>query len=202
MQLGGEGEGASAGESAPPRPVARGCASAKSRFVHIFSVCCAIAGQLGSIRDGSGRLQRPFSISSFVIVRLTCGFPRRGQGRGASGAPAPATSRKKCARNGAIADKRATNRKNVQPDARASVGACMRRMRPGHRCARLRPASCERLQVEASRSPRPAARNLHQSPQVVDERSSHARRVCDAPSTCTRGDLWRFRKANPQEDEP
>ena len=76
-----------------------------------FSVCCAIAGRFGPFR---GR-PRPFgpapSASAFVTVRLNCGFTRGGRRRGALGTPASATNRKKCAQNGAFANKRTTNRK-------------------------------------------------------------------------------------------
>ena len=156
-----------------------------------FSVCCAIAGQLGSIRDGSGRLQRPFSISSFVIVRLTCGFPRRGQGRGASGAPAPATSRKKCARNGAIADKRATNRKKCaagRPRLRRSLhakDAAGAPARPPAACDPRAPAGRSRPQPAASRTkPAPIAAGrgrvqLARSLRVRHALDLHARRFVE-----------------------
>ena len=56
--------------------------------------------------------------------------------------------------------------------------------------------------LERTSDPRPAARNLHQSPQVGGRPQAHrAHRRGEAP-TRHLGDLWRFRKAKPQVDEP
>ena len=59
-----------------------------------------------------------------------------------------------------------------------------------------------RPQVVASRSPRPAARNLHQSPQGRGGRGPSVRRSTARPRPARPGDLWRFRKANPLVDGP
>ena len=113
-----------------------------------------------------------------------------------------ATNRKKCARNGAFADKRATNRKKCAASARAAARPRVQAAARGvaaHACgSRTR----GRPQVVASRNPRPAARNLRQSPPAGCGHNPDARRRSGEAPTRQRGDLWRFRKANPQVDEP
>ena len=165
-----------------------GRTSAKTRFVYIFFRFVArLRGGSASSRAVRGNSCAVLSISQFVIVRLTCGFPRGGRRLGALGPSASATNRKKCARSGAFADKRATNRKKCAAEGPRRRLAPRAGLWPGGarpRAAARPPATCGRPQVKWSRSPRPAARNLHQSPQVGGGCSTSARRGRGAVSSC------------------
>ena len=167
-----------------------------------FSVCCAVARRFALLRGRSGRLRRRPFYKPFHNRSSDLRFCSRRPEAGRLGCARLCNKPKKCARNGAFADKRATNRKKCAASARAAARPRVQAAARGvaaHACgSRTR----GRPQVVASRNPRPAARNLHQLPLARDGRDPSARRRSGEAQTRQPGDLWRFRKAKVQEDEP
>ena len=172
-----------------------------------FSVCCAIADRFGSFRSRSGRFQRhpiykPVNHHSSDL-RFCLGGGRR---RGSTNALVPATNRKKCARSGAFADKRATDRKKC---AARRLGRCLESA-PGRRLEarggqRAGPWLANPKTLAGRMEPRPVASRTKPAPIVA------GRGVPTISTVAVRSprfrlvrprDLWRSRKANPQVDEP
>ena len=115
-----------------------GRASAESGFVHVFSVCCAIAHRFGPLRGRSGRLQRLPSYKSF--------HHRSSDLRFCSEAPEAGHLERVRIRN--KPQKMCRQRPTPPPGSAPACG----------------PLTRGRPQGERASDPRPAVRNLHQSP--------------------------------------
>ena len=175
----------------------------RARFFRFVARLQIDSAPFGVVRGASNVI---LSISQLIIIRLTCGFAWGGRRRGATNAPAPATNRKKCARSGAFADKRATDRKKC---AARRLGRCLESA-PGRRLEarggqRAGPWLANPKTLAGRMEPRPVASRTKPAPiaagrgvptiSTVAVRSLRFRLVRPR-------DLWRSRKANPQVDEP
>ena len=126
-----------------------GRASENAFRAHFFRFVARLRGGSASSRAVQGISCAVLSISQFINVRLTCGFPRGCRRLCASGAPASATNRKKCAAEGP--------RRRLAP--RAYCGRRAPAEGDGAPARDLRaPAGRMRLRPEASRTkPAPIA---------------------------------------------